>query len=504
MSGSIASLATRPTQQRGLFAVLRQDQTYRSLAYLAVSAFLGWQYWLLFTGTLRAVGVGGIIVVLVVLASLLAASWFVAMFERALAVRLLHVSIPPMAPPLAPDLSLSDRLKAHLRNPVTWKALVYLALRIPFVFVFLGAGALLLACFVLLLAPVEYLVVVGVFSTSRFAQYNPLIAPPWPAPAVPLRDLLGFSAGNGSSLALDLAISVGCLLVGMLALLGTLRLVNGVTWLWGRFAVLMLGVNQTDLALAEARAFAAREQARADQADHSRRELILNASHELRTPVASIRAHIESLLILEGEQLPERIRGFLAITQREAERLSALVDDLFMLARADTDELRLDIEPVAVGDLVEEVYQALEPLAEREREVTLVRFVTPDLPPACADRARLAQVLLNLVRNAITYTPAGGLVSLEAGAGDPGLLELAVTDTGIGIPPEDLERVFERFYRTDASRTRGTGGSGLGLSIVRDLVGAMGGTVVAERVPEGGTRFRLTLRAAAEGAPLRT
>jgi signal transduction histidine kinase len=173
------------------------------------------------------------------------------------------------------------------------------------------------------------------------------------------------------------------------------------------------------------------------------------------------------------------------------------VDDLLMLARADADGLQLDVRPIPVAEVVEEVFRALEPLAERECQVTLVRNVEADLPPAYADRDRLAQVLLNLVRNAITYTPAGGLVSLDLTAGaEPGTLVLTVTDTGIGIPEDDIEHVFERFYRTDDSRARHTGGFGLGLSIVRDLVRAMGGAVSAERVPAGGSRFRVTLRAA--------
>jgi signal transduction histidine kinase len=457
-------------------------------------------YWTILNGLLRISGQAFPIVIMFVLATILVGSWYVAMFERALAGSLLKVSFPPMAPPLAPDLSAWERLKAHLRNPVTWKALVYLGLRMPFLGIPLVGGVLLLACFALLLAPAEYLVAIWVLSMSHFAQDNPLISPPWSGPAAPLRDLIGISAGHSSALAADLALSVGCLLVGLLALLATLRLLNGITWLWGRFAVLMLAVNQQDLELAEARAVAAREQARADRADNSRRELIVNASHELRTPIASIRAHIESLLILEGEQLPEKVREFLAITLREAERLGTLVDDLLMLARADTDELRLNIQPVATGEIVEEVYQALEPLAEREREVTLVRSVAPDLPPALADRDRLAQVVLNLVRNAIAYTPAGGVVAIDLAASGPGALEVCVTDTGIGIPPGDLERVFDRFYRTDTSRTRGSGGFGLGLSIVRDLVRAMGGTVVAENIPEGGTRFCVTLRSAVDAS----
>lgn len=478
--------------------MLRRDRTYRSLAYLAVSVALGWVYFLLFGGMIQAGAAGGFLVFLLLMAALLGGSWYAAMFERALAMRLLRVHVPPMAAPVGPHLSVTERMKAHLRNPVTWKALVYLFLRVPFVAVAFLGSAFLLAGSILLLAPVEYLIAISILTSGTGVRNNPLIAPPWGGTDVPLRDLLGISARHGSTLAFDLVVVTCCLFIGLLAVPTVLRLLNGVVALWGRFAALMLGINESALAVAEAQASAARERARAEQADNSRRELILNASHELRTPVASLRAHIESLLLLEGDQISDRVRGFLAITQREAERLTTLVDDLFMLARADADELRLDLRPVDVASVVEEAYQALEPLAEREREVMLVRSVAPDLPDVRADHDRLAQVVLNLVRNAIAYTPQGGVVSIEAGAGQPGWVELRVTDTGIGIPPEDLERVFERFYRGDASRARETGGSGLGLSIVRDLVRAMGGTVVAERVPEGGTRFHLTLRTADE------
>jgi signal transduction histidine kinase len=159
-------------------------------------------------------------------------------------------------------------------------------------------------------------------------------------------------------------------------------------------------------------------------------------------------------LLLEGAQRLGKVRAYLGITQREAERRGLLVDDLLMLARANADELRLDIRPIAVEQVVEEVFQALEPLAEHERQVTLVRQVADHLPLAYADRDRLAQVLLNLARNAITCTPAGGLVSIDLALDEEsGMLSLSGTDTDIGIAAEeDLQHIFERFYRIDASR----------------------------------------------------
>ncbi len=142
------------------------------------------------------------------------------------------------------------------------------------------------------------------------------------------------------------------------------------------------------------------------------------------------------------------------------------------------------------------------PLARRERQITLVRDVTPDLPRVLADRQRLCQVLLNLARNAITYTPTGARIvsiTLSRAPTNPDFLLLTVADTGIGIAPEDLDRIFERFYRTDASRARTSGGFGLGLAIVRDLVTAMGGSVRAESTPGEGSRFHVMLRIADGG-----
>ena len=247
--------------------------------------------------------------------------------------------------------------------------------------------------------------------------------------------------------------------------------------------------------LAEARAVAARERTRAERADKSRRELIVNVSHELRTPVANITGHIESLLMADSPNAgEENTRRYLAIVAREAERLSSLIDDLLALARADADELKLDVRPIAADAVVEEVYQSLAPLALLDRQVKLVKSAPPEAPQVMADRDRLAQVLLNLVRNAITYTPAGGIVSISLSQADDRHLVIDVVDTGIGIPPDELDRVFDRFYRTDASRTRASGGFGLGLSIVRDLVRAMGGTVSVASSPGEGSQFRVVLQ----------
>src|SRR5262249_21469482 len=147
------------------------------------------------------------------------------------------------------------------------------------------------------------------------------------------------------------------------------------------------------------------------------------------------------------------------------------------LARMEAHEVPVNLEPVGANDVIEEVYQTLMPLAQRDRQVTLVRGAPSHLPPVQADHQRLVQVLTNLVRNAINSTPAGGIVSISLEQADARHLALVVEDNGVGIPPDELQKIFERFYRTDASRSRKTGGFGLGLAIVHELVTAMGGSI---------------------------
>jgi two-component system phosphate regulon sensor histidine kinase PhoR len=494
---SVAMSVERGERRRGgLFAVLRRPQTYLNLLYLLLAFPLGLVYGYVFVTLFDyAFGFGNLGSLILLLAYLAGGTWLLAIFERFLAHWLLRVDFTPMAPMVVGSPSLWERTKAHLRNPVTWKSIVYVVFaRFLFgVFALAVVSVLLTVALTLLLAPFLYIVAAETYGTGLLSNLLGTYSPE-------LHTIATWVNTGGRIEPIVLVISLLLAALDVVVLVGSLHVFNCMAAAWGWFARAMLGMSPKDLQLAEARAMTAEAQARAEQAERGRRRLILDASHELRTPVATIRAHIDSLLLLEGEQLPERVRAYLGITQREAERLGMLVDDLLMLARADADELRLDIRPIAVEQVVEEVFQALEPLAERERQVTLVRQVAEGLPLAYADRARLAQVLLNLVRNAITYTPAGGLVSIDLAPGlEAGTLTLAVSDTGIGIPDEDREHIFERFYRTDASRARHTGGFGLGLSIARDLVQAMGGSLVAEPVPEGGSRFRVTLRIAAVG-----
>ncbi len=464
---------------RDAISVATRKQAYLDLLYLVAAFPVGLVYFVLFVaGIPTALGSSAALVGLQFMLLLLALNWRLGAFERELTMWWLDVDIRPMTTDADMPEGFWARVQARLRNPMTWKILGYLVAKFPFAtFAFVWLLALIGITGRLLLAPLPYLLE-GVLDGGL--SHNALVG---------------------------LSVSPLLCLLGVVVALLTLHSARGLAYVWGWFARLTLGMSDSSIRLAEARRIAAREHAKAERSEQSRRELIVNASHELRTPIASIRGHVESLLITaedapNGTPPPEELRRYLTIIAREAERLGALVDDLLALARAESGELRLDLRPVVAGEVVEEVYSALAPLAQRERQVTLVRSVPDGLPQVRTDPARLAQVLLNLVRNAITYTPVGGIVSLSVQPAGS-MLAFVVADTGIGIPQEDFERIFDRFYRTDASRTRSSGGFGLGLSIVRDLVHAMGGTVTVESTVGEGSRFEVCMPVvvAAEPAP---
>ena len=230
----------------------------------------------------------------------------------------------------------------------------------------------------------------------------------------------------------------------------------------------------------------------AEAALRAKRELVANVSHELRTPLASIRGHTESLLMPGAAADGGRRREYLGVIDRETEHLSRLIDDLFLLSTAEAGVLQMTPRPVDLAEVIEEVARSVRSVAHQERRVSVVTHTEPDLPPALADRDRVVQVLANLVRNALRHTAEGGLVSLRAERDDD-RVRVTVEDTGVGIPPEQLPHVFERFYRGDDARDRASGGAGLGLAIVRELVEAMGGDVSAESVVGEGSRFSFTL-----------
>ena len=226
-----------------------------------------------------------------------------------------------------------------------------------------------------------------------------------------------------------------------------------------------------------------------------RTEFVANVSHELRTPLTAIHGYLETLL---GGALEERenARRFLEIVFRHTERLGRLLDDLTDLSNIELGRVALRLEGVRLDEVVDSVLAIIAPKAEAGR-VTLAAHLAPGLGPVSADRDRLAQILINLVDNAVKYTPAGGRVTVSARRTEGDRVEVAVADTGVGIPPADLPRITERFYRVDKARSRELGGTGLGLAIVKHLVLAHGGALAIDSTPGRCTTVRVTLAAGA-------
>jgi len=225
------------------------------------------------------------------------------------------------------------------------------------------------------------------------------------------------------------------------------------------------------------------------EADRVRRDFVANAGHELRTPLTAIRGFAETLR--DGAiHDPASAKGFLDVILRHAQRLQALVDDLADLSRFEGEDLDLDLEPVGAGAVLDQVVRGLESQA-KAKGLKVICAGLDDAPPVLAEERALEQVLVNLVDNAIKYTPEGGEVRVEVVTeGEDVFIEVA--NTGAGIPRKHLPRVFERFYRVDAGRSRELGGTGLGLSIVKHLVSKIGGEINVDS-SDGWTRFQLSI-----------
>jgi histidine kinase len=226
-----------------------------------------------------------------------------------------------------------------------------------------------------------------------------------------------------------------------------------------------------------------------NQIEAMRRRLIGDVSHELRTPLTAIKGSMEGLM--DGV-LPATDETYQQI-HSEADRLNRLVDDLQELSRVEARAYELDIRPVDVTSLVRSVTKRLTPQAET-KHISLDLEMAPDLPRVLADEDRAVQVLTNLTGNALQYTPEdGGVIIFVKRINDE--VQFAIRDSGIGIPPEHLVNIFDRFYRVDKSRSRRAGGgSGIGLTIARALIEAQGGRIWAESAGDGqGSTFTFTL-----------
>lgn len=221
--------------------------------------------------------------------------------------------------------------------------------------------------------------------------------------------------------------------------------------------------------------------------EQMRKDFVANVSHELKTPITSIRGFSETLL--QGAMEDEKAREqFIQIILKESERLQSLIHDLLELSKLEKEEFQLNIEKVSLEDLIADIFPIVQQQAD-DKEIELTQLIHND-EPIQADPARLKQVLMNMVTNAINYTPKHGAVRVEL-YNHSKHMEIAITDTGVGIPEEDLPRVFERFYRVDKARSRNSGGTGLGLAIVKHIVEAHGGWIEVESEYQEGTAFHI-------------
>jgi signal transduction histidine kinase len=219
------------------------------------------------------------------------------------------------------------------------------------------------------------------------------------------------------------------------------------------------------------------------------RRFTSDASHELRTPLTAMRSVGE--IGLRGKREPAAYREIIGSMLEEVDRLSLLVDRLLTLSRADMGESMLARDRVNLAELAEEVTAQLDVLAEEKQQSLNVEIVGTS--SCIGDRMVLRQALLNLVDNAIKYSPAGGRITVRVSTSAEGTAVLDVSDTGPGIPAEQQQRVFDRFYRVDSSRSREHGGTGLGLSIARWAVEVNGGQLTLENSNGPGATFRISL-----------
>ena len=223
--------------------------------------------------------------------------------------------------------------------------------------------------------------------------------------------------------------------------------------------------------------------------DKSRSQFVANASHELKTPLATMKLLLENMLY--QPDMPQELRTeFMQDINHEIDRLSGIITDLLTLTQMDSHSSPLRVTKVDLSALTEETVHTLQIAAEKKGQT-----LTADIAPGITlegDSGKLMQIFYNLTDNAIKYTPENGHIAVRLAQSGANVL-FAVTDDGIGIPEEDQKHIFERFYRVDKARSRATGGTGLGLSIVRQLAAMHGGTVSVSSQPGQGATFTVTL-----------
>ena len=226
--------------------------------------------------------------------------------------------------------------------------------------------------------------------------------------------------------------------------------------------------------------------------DDARREFVANVSHELRTPLTNIRSYTETLLDAAGDIPLDTEKQFLGVISSESERMARIVTDLLTLSRLDYGRMELRMTRFSLSALLRKVADAMKFTAEDSGHELTVD--APDsLPEITGDRERIEQVVVNILSNAVKYTPSGGHIRLAACEGEKNTVRITVQDDGIGIPAEDVPRLFERFYRVDKARSRAAGGTGLGLAIAKEIVEKHGGHIELASEYGKGTTVHITL-----------
>jgi two-component system OmpR family sensor kinase len=235
----------------------------------------------------------------------------------------------------------------------------------------------------------------------------------------------------------------------------------------------------------------ARQMRALQEIDAGRRDMIANVSHDLRTPLAALRGYLDTLLLKEDSLTPEERRTYLEIAARQSEHLGNLVSQLFELAKLDFKDVAVNLEPMQLSELAQDVIQKFRPEAER-KQVKLKIEAAPSVPYVRADIAMIERVLENLIGNALRHSPPNGIVTLSVTPGKE-RVRVEVADTGTGIPEDKLPFIFERFYRADASRSTASGGAGLGLAISKRIVELHGSEIQVESKLNAGARFSFAL-----------
>jgi two-component system sensor histidine kinase VicK len=223
--------------------------------------------------------------------------------------------------------------------------------------------------------------------------------------------------------------------------------------------------------------------------DNMRKEFVANVSHELKTPITTIKSYAETLMTNEVDQ--DTQHRFLSVIDRECDRMGRLVRDLLQLSNIDYQKTKWNREDISIGEMLLDSINKLQLLA-REKNQRIETYIQPDLPNIRADRDGMEQVLLNILTNAIKYTEDNGTIKVDARNRDS-FIDLRISDNGIGIPEEDVGRIFERFYRVEKGRSRDMGGTGLGLSIAKEIIEAHDGTIEITSKKNQGTLVRITL-----------